>query len=309
MLLRFITAFTNGVSGVTMPIAGVLREERDNTSLGQLARISFAYSNAVIAAAVILMLIFREYLAAMFGMDGDILYFALACFCAYIPFYMNGSLLIAWYAGIRRAAQANIITLAQDMLFLPMFAALLAAAEIRYIWLHLPAAGITAALLLPFLMLWSRRRAPELSAPLLLDTRITGQTLSFSVECDAAKASEASASVSAFCEENNLEKRRTMLISMAIEELISLIANHGSAGKREEISVRVSFFDGGTVMRLRSSGRKFNPVAYYENCLLRVKNIDTEESLDFIGLKYIVEAAEAVYYRETFGVNNLVILI
>jgi hypothetical protein len=31
--------------------------------------------------------------------------------------------------------------------------------------------------------------------------------------------------------------------------------------------------------------------------------------VDLMGVKYIVGAAKVVYYRETFGVNNLVIIL
>jgi anti-sigma regulatory factor (Ser/Thr protein kinase) len=90
---------------------------------------------------------------------------------------------------------------------------------------------------------------------------------------------------------------------MAIEELIVLIAEQNADGG--DISVRIMRFEGGIVLRLRDAGQKFNPLDYYKNRI--AGNI--EENVGLMGLKYITEAAEVVHYRETFGVNNLVVII
>jgi anti-sigma regulatory factor (Ser/Thr protein kinase) len=79
-----------------------------------------------------------------------------------------------------------------------------------------------------------------------------------------------------------------MLLSMAIEEMVTLIANHDAAGG--EISIRLTRFEGGTVLRLRDNGKKFNPVDYYNARLAEAD--DFEDALDLMGVKYIVTAAE-----------------
>ena len=92
---------------------------------------------------------------------------------------------------------------------------------------------------------------------------------------------------------------------MAIEEIIVLISEQNPDG--DNISVRLTRFDGGIVLRLRDTGKRFNPIDYYKTRLLIAEDI--EDSVDLMGVKYITEAAEVVYYRETFGVNNLVVII
>jgi Na+-driven multidrug efflux pump/anti-sigma regulatory factor (Ser/Thr protein kinase) len=300
-LLRFVTAFANGVSGVQMPIAGVLLEERDTVSLKLLARVMLRYGNAVIFAVAALMAVFRGPVAAAFGMGGDMFFTALLCFCAYLPFYLNGSLFVSWYTAIRQVGLANIVTLAQDMALPLIFAAALSGGG--WLWLHLPLAGVALALLLPPLLLHMSKTG--LSVPLLLDTRARGPALAFSVERESAKASDASAAVDDFCREIGLQKRQAMLMSLAVEEMVTLIGNHDAAGGN--ISIRLTQFNGSTVLRLRDNGRKFNPIDYYNSRLNESE--DFEDSVDLLGVKYIVGAAKVVYYRETFGVNNLVIII
>jgi len=128
MLLRFITAFISGVSGVQMPIAGVLWEERDITSLRQLAHIVFISGNIVITTAAVLMLVSHKYIAALFGAGGEMFLPALVCFCVYVPFYVNGSFFVSWYTSIRRVKLANLIAPAQDIIFPLLFVVLFAAA-------------------------------------------------------------------------------------------------------------------------------------------------------------------------------------
>ncbi len=300
MLLRFITAFTNGVSGVQMPIAGVLNEERDTVSLRQLARAMFAYGNIVILIAAVLAAVFWQALAAVFGAGGEMFRIALWCFCGYLPFYLNGCLFVSWYTAMRQVTLANLVTLAQDMALLPLFAALMSGS---LIWLHLPLAGAAMALLLPLLLI--RFRGKELSFPLLLNTRSAGSALAFSVERDPEAASVAAGAVNEFCRTEGFEKKQTMLLSMAIEEMVTLIAGNDTGGGK--ISIRLTRFDGGIVMRLRNGGKKFNPIDYYNKRLNESE--DLEDSVDLMGVKYIVGAAAVVYYRETFGVNSLVIIL
>ncbi|MCL2821391.1 MAG: MATE family efflux transporter [Oscillospiraceae bacterium] len=295
MLLRFVTALSNGISGVQMPIASVLCEERDKMSLDQLARASFLFGNVVVFIFVVITLIFHRSVAAMFNVSGTMFYSALVLFCLYLPFYMNGSLFISWYTAVRRIKLANIIALAQDIVFpslLVIFFAYISKAG--SVWLHLPLSGILSLILLLLLRNLGKT-----------DLSDSGTTLAFSVEREPEKASEASAAVGDFCEEQGFDRKQSMLLSMALEEMITLIAEQNPNG--DNISVRLAKFEGGTVLRLRDTGNRFNPVEFYNERLQLSE--DFEDSINLMGIKYITETAEIVYYKETFGVNNLVVII
>jgi hypothetical protein len=57
-------------------------------------------------------------------------------------------------------------------------------------------------------------------------------------------------------------------------------------------------------MRIRNAGKRFNPVEYYyEN-----KNTETGREKT-LGVDMILKMAQNVEYRETFGLNNLIITI
>ena len=151
LLLRFMSALSSGVTGVGMPISGVLNEERDITSLKQLVKAMFTYSNVLLVPIILSLLIFHNYLAVLFDISGDSFLFALICFSAYIPLFININLFIAWFTALRRVGIANIITFSIDMVLLPLFAVILIKTG-DFIWLHMPLAGIAAALLIVFLV-------------------------------------------------------------------------------------------------------------------------------------------------------------
>lgn len=313
MLLRFITAFVSGVSSTVIPVVGVLSEERDTTSVRQLMRTAFLYGNAIIAAAAILITVLSKQIGDLFGLGGsdalNIFGYAAVFFGVYSVLFFNGGVFVAYYTAISKVFLANIITFAQDMLFLPLFAFVLRNfLDVRMIWAHLPLSGVAAAVVFITVLAFLKSRDKSVSIPLFINTRYEkeGKYISFSLSGDILRVSEAAEKITVFCEENELSPKQTMLISMSIEELITIIINNGTAGnKRDSIAVRLFLLEGSIVLRIRNSGKKFDPIAYY------TENIsgDIEKSLDLIGIKYIVEAAEVVYYRETFGVNNLVVVI
>jgi predicted secreted protein len=63
--------------------------------------------------------------------------------------------------------------------------------------------------------------------------------------------------------------------------------------------------DENIILRFRNAGSKFDALSYYKEHIAG----DFEKSLEVVGMKYILEASSSVYYRQTFGVNSLVVII
>ena len=63
-------------------------------------------------------------------------------------------------------------------------------------------------------------------------------------------------------------------------------------------------------MRLRYDGKKFNPIAYYEEKKNDTNDVDAMLALvDMLGMKLVTDTCDVVDYRSTFGVNNLTVVI
>ena len=171
-----------------------------------------------------------------------------------------------------------------------------------------------------------RRRHPELRGPLLLDRRYEedGRSIAFSVPTATDEILNASQQISAFCEENELDPERSMLISLSLEEMLMSIKEHCFPEEETQtFSIRILLTPGeqperpDIVLRIRCGGMPFNPIEYYERHQARQPAQDPMDELDelleglddSLGIAMIVAAAPVVDYKTTFGVNNLTVLL
>ncbi len=307
---KFITAVVSGISSVIIPIVGVLYGEKDNTSINQIVRYSFTYGNIIILIISGVLIIFNGLISSLFGLSGDeteIFKYAVICYGMFYVIYVNNNIFTAYFNAISRVKIANLISFSQDFIFLLISVVSFSTIfDAKLFWLCFPAAALLASLVLLEALLITSRKNKELSFPLLCDTKYEtdGKYVSFSVDNDIGSAVICSEKITDFCEENDLSPKLVMMISMAIEELITLIIQNADNSKYYSIAVRLFLIDDSITLRIRNGGKKFNPIKYYDE---NISN-DIEKSMDVIGLKYIIEAANIVYYRETFGVNNLVVV-
>ena len=58
-------------------------------------------------------------------------------------------------------------------------------------------------------------------------------------------------------------------------------------------------------MRIRNGGKLFNPINYYE----KLSEEDPLAMGDALGISMIINAADAIHYKSTFGINNLTVII
>lgn len=305
---RFLSSVYLGFSQTIIPIAGVFYGEKDISGLKQLYKIAFISGNVVIGLMCTVMALLRTPIGAVYGLTGaaaEQFDLAFPIFLLSVWLMTNIMVFTSYFNGILSLGLANLLPFLQDFLFL--LPAAFAFGELFGtigIWWAYPAAGVFTAFILLLWLFLKKFRQKELMVPLMLDRSFLddGMYLSFSVECSLEKASEASAKASDFCEESGLSMKEAMVISMAIEEIIVMMTDNGCT---DSVAVRVYKLGEMLILRFRSTGKKFNAIEYYQ------KNIadDLEKSLDIIGMKFIVEKAEIIDYRQTFGVNNLVIIL
>ncbi len=113
---------------------------------------------------------------------------------------------------------------------------------------------------------------------------------------------EASEKISVFCEQNRLDPKRSILISLSLEELLISISEHAfDEGETGSMDIRLFATGDDVVMRIRNGGREFDPIKFFEN---NPNDID-----QCLGIQIIVMGAKEVKYTRTLGVNNLTVLI
>jgi len=107
---------------------------------------------------------------------------------------------------------------------------------------------------------------------------------------------EASKNANEFCEKNELSPKKAMALSLAIEEILIIIAQK-SLKMNGEIDLRVYKNNDDVIIRIRSLGDNYNP--FKQN----------DESLDYLGVKMIEKIAKKIDYQTSLGLNTLIIAI
>jgi Na+-driven multidrug efflux pump len=309
MLHRFITAVASGVSQTLTPLVSVFHVEQDATSIRQTMRCAFSHGNAIIFIIGLTLIILTKQIARAFGLNEnvDMFYFAIPFYVLYSVALLNSTVFASYFNAIKRLILANVIAFLQELALLCTGAYILAAfLDIKGIWISFALSGILTLLILFIVVKVIKVKDKDLSFPFLFSQHLekAGKYISFSVDSSHEKINEAATKIGHFCENNGLSHKQTIQVSMSIEEIITLIAS--KIEKRPfSVSVRLLMVDKKIILRIRFVGEKFDAIEYYK------KNIadDVEKCMDIIGMKYIVQTAIKVYYRQTFGVNNLVVIL
>lgn len=132
---------------------------------------------------------------------------------------------------------------------------------------------------------------------LLLDNSLekSGNVINFSVNGNAEDICGASGRITDFCADNGMSPKQTMRISLALEEIMTLIADKN--GGAVEFDLRVYSLQGVIGIRIRYGGNDFNPLAYADN--------DEE----YFGIRLIESMCEQTMYQRTFGTNTVQIFV
>ncbi len=294
-----------GIPQTGAPLIGVFRGERNNPAQRDLVRLELRYGLALSGAAAILIAALPGPVCALFGLSasGEAA-LALRLFSLSLPFAMVCSILIYFYNASGRVMLANTITFCRMFLFAVIPAALLAPFGPAVWWFRPVAEAGALAVLFPILW-WFTPKNVFHSKVLLLDERQdrAGQVIDFSVDNSLQAAAEAAERIEEFCQSNGLGARRTMAVSLAIEELLTILVQY--CFKPEEqasVDVRVFVIQGATGLRIRNAGRQFNPLEYYET------HREEDAFEDTLGIQMVLKLAQEVRYQRTFGVNTLTVL-
>ena len=132
----------------------------------------------------------------------------------------------------------------------------------------------------------------------LLDDRLEkeGKSISFSVECSSQNICNASEKIREFCENNQFSAKTTMAVSLAIEEILSIISQK-SLSEKGQIDVRVLRYDDQGIIRIRSGGKRYNPIEA------------KDDSMDYMGVRMIEKLSNKMEYCSFLGINTLMIFL
>lgn len=327
MAFNLTLILINGLGQTTGPFIGVFSSERDGASLRQIEKKAVQTGLFMIVPAALVLMLLAGPFCRLFGVTDPVALGlavpAVRLISWSLPAAMLSTILMNYYLSAGRTWLANFLTVMRGYLMLVLSARLLVIPfALEGVWLSFTAAEVLTWLAVALALLGYLRRHPELRGLLLLERSYeNGRFIAFSVRSTLEEIMDASQHISAFCEENALDPQRSMMIALSLEEMLVSIQEHcfpEDGGQSINVRILIAPEENGqrpVILRIRCSGRPFNPIDYYERRKAEVSgSVDELEGLlegldDSLGIAMIVSSARVVDYKTTFGINNLTILL
>lgn len=298
-LSEFALFAVNGIPQTAAPIIGIYSAERNKGGLAIMLRQELRAAAISVISYGALISVFSAQIGALFGVDCPVTG-AVVCLAAGLAFGSLNNILAGYYSSSGHVAIANTITVSR--IFVCTVITLTALIRLGgYVWLFLPLTEILTLLLTLGILAVQRAKNRSRTFFLLNDKGSDEHVLDFSVSSSSEEICSASEKISDFCGENDMSPAQTMKISLAIEEILTIMTQKCFGdGKEHTFDLRAFSTAASTGIRIRCLGRKFNPITLLE----------TDENGDeSMGVKIIAAMAKSVDYQCVFGANSLMIII
>lgn len=294
-IAEFSMCIQNGVPQASGAMLGIFAGEKDSASIKKLLHTQLVWGvllSVIFAAALIVV---SGSVGSLFGSDANCTQ-AAVCLAVSIVFATINNVFSYYYNATGNVWLANTSFLFRVCIFAVGFCWLFGELGIT-VWLFLPACEL-ATMMLCLSAGSFKAELQKLNPFYLIDDSLdkSGRALSVSVECSSAKISETSEKIQNFCEDNDMPPKTAMVISLAAEEIMMIISEK-SLQKNGNIDVRVFSCDGEGVLRIRSGGAKYNPLAAQD------------EGDEYMGIRMITGLAKTIDYQSALGVNTLTVTI
>lgn len=282
---------TSGVPSAASPLIGVYYISKENKSLSIITKLEVRYGILLSTVFCLAIIIFHEFIEMLFSFEYSIM-LPILCLGIYAIFDSIGSILIGFFNCTEKIALSNVMV-ALRKLILPILSILFCAENNLYLWLFLPISAILTVVCEIILVLYYKKNKTDtpLSFPLLLDERMEKENLvlDFTTGLSSEEICNASDQIQNFCKDNGFDKKITMYIQLAIEEILVIIATNDNS--LESADLRVIALPNEKVLRIRYSGKEYNPFS---------QSLDNDEMM---GVAMLSKIASNVKFSYVIGMN------
>ena len=297
-------AVVSGVAQTVGPIVGVLYGERDKNGIKRTVSRAVKVGGIVTASMWLLSAVFSKQLAMLFGMTSGVQNETAALAIAILNFNLIGSLgvnvFIYYYMTTERAGLSNLLTVLKGI----VFNIILAFIGAKLWGLTGFFAGLALSevfcLITVFLAASVEKKKENCDSILLLKPHLFDceDYLSRTITGTPENISETAEMAGDFCSEHGLTPKQAMTVSLGIEEIMVLMAEHSLENKDESLEFRLFISEYETILRIRCAGKWFNPLTF-----------ESEDALDNLGVQMLVKMASDVSYSTNLGMNNVKLTI
>ena len=302
-VLMIVEMFVGGIIGVIPNVAGVLYGEKDYVGLRVLCNKMLKYSYIVLAVIFVLIMIFAEQIAIMFGSDGGELGVqmvnSLRIFAFCVAPYLWNKFMVSYYESIEKTSIASFVTFLENALIvLPTtLAGVLIWKQIDGIGIDGIAVGFVISEIITVLAAYVFRKIKyKKSSFYIIPKENPGINLDFSIQSTMDEAQKVHREIMSFCSENKIPNKKANLAAVCAEEMTVNIIKFG--GKSSNwIDINLCLEDDLLHLRIRDNGVNFNPLDY-EN--------DSDE-FDIHGIELVKKISKSMNYIRAIDMNNTII--
>lgn len=288
----FGESVTGGVPQAASAMLGIYNGEHDNESTRMLMarQLKSGIPYSLLFSAIIIL--GADLISMAYGLDISLRFAFICMSMGMIPALIN-CVLSSYYNVSGRTLWSNTI------IFLRVFAMSCASLFVLLYFGQNPWSFLFfgEAMTLLFWFIATGILHKNRSRYLLLDNPLerSGNVINFSVSGNAENICDASGKITDFCEKNGLSPKQTMRISLAMEEIMTLILSKNKSAV--EFDLRVYSLHGVVGIRIRYGGNDFNPLSY------------TDDDEAYMGIRLIESMCEQTLYQRTFGTNTVQIFV
>lgn len=299
-----------GINGVSLSLSSMFFADKDKKSLKESMRIIFLYSLIIYIVVDLITLTITKPIVILFINDISAMDIAITGLrlltLSFIPCVFN-SAIKNYYQGIGHNKLTMIICIMQNFVTKGLCAVILSQFwGITGIWLCFAAGEIVTSLLLCiYVSIKSIKPGFSLDSFLLLNfdfgiNEINCYDRSITKAEEVVKTSESALD---FCSNRGIDKKTGMYIALAIEEIGNNIFAYGFTDNRtHNIDIRLVIKEEITFLRIRDNCQSFDPVKY-------VELHQNDDPVSHIGIRMVMKIVKEARYENSFGLNNLSLLL
>lgn len=302
-----------GISQSIVPLVSLFFGEKDNFSIRIVIKYALRIGTAIIAVCAVIVIACANPLMHLFGIEdvealGRTGIIAIICVACSLNISFINNLFSSYYSAVDKSGISNAIMLARTFLLAACAFALGSVFGADVIWGCYIAAEIMTLLCWNIIAAAYHKRHQKLSAIWLLDKRNEDvrKRIAFSVKNTKEDIMFASEKVTEFCDTLEDAAGQALMVSLAIEEILLLISSKCFDRQQEQyMDLCIYKMPDALVLRIRSGGRHFNPIAYFKE----TEKEDGPLLSDAMGMGIILKKAKVVDYKEVLGINNLLVML
>lgn len=303
--LKFVLRILAGGALQTISNLGsMLYGERDFFGIRNMLSLLFKYTYAIVIAVVVVLAVFSSAFLRSYGIDADApgthTLFAFRFMLLSLPFLWCNELLARFYPVIQRQNLSVLLLTLQYVVCRILILLLIVAAIVQWDISRLPAVAVwcflTEAVSLAVTLIWEKIRYRQIAIFGMKD-RGEPDCHTFSIAAKPESVADIHREIDYFCHQNEIPRSRGNLLSIAFEEAVLNIINHGR--QVDTIDICLLLEDANLIVRIRDNGTPFDPLAYEdEDDILHMNHINLLERL-----------ADQKTYTRIMNMNNTVLSI